>query len=522
MLTGKKIRFYTLGAALVVRLFFAYLVSGSLFRNYHLVSGLDMQTLLRFSEWGSGSESAVIFFSPHRMLIFLQWFFNGGNHNVWVIFAVQAAIGVLGCVAVADLALRLTGKRAGALAAGLLAAFYLPELIHEFSVLQDSLANNLILFAVWGSVMALKKRFSLPWALGSALLWSLALSGRPTALILAAALWGWSFYRLFRCRKLQKALPFVLLLLAMLGSFSTFNALRGWKFSPFYPVMNYAKVYNSSGGVPASEVSVLINAVKRAPWLFSVYDRPENQNIYFWCEKIPVLHLFPSPGLLLPLSCAGLVILLLGGCWKQRSFWIIALPIMFLALPLCTREVIGRYRLMLSPYLILAAVMGYCEFTRRSGKKKILYLLCGGIAAALSVASAENTVRHRAEDLHAWALALENTPGASSREILAAFVDYWQSAKFRSPKAFRAVIDRALAHKDLTLAAGIVAQAYHNGIDRDLVGYYHGWILVLHQQPRMVAKIYSAVDPAKLPEDLRKNYLRIRHDTQILLHKQKK
>ncbi len=523
MLKRKKICLYTFCTALAVRAVFAYIVSGSMFRNYHLVPGLDMQTLLRFSEWGSGARDAVPFFSPHRLLIFLQWFFNGKNHNVWSIFAFQAVIGALGCVVIADLTLRLTGKRRGALAAGVLAAFYLPELIYEFSVLQDSLVLNLTLFAFWSTAVAVQKRFALPWALVSAVLWSLALAGRPTAVLLFAGAGVWSFYRLYRCRKLRKLIPFALLLLVLLGSFSSFNALRGWKFSPFYSVMEYAKVYNSSSvGTPASELTLLVNAVKRLPWLFSAYDMPENCNIYFWCEKHPVLHLFPAPGLLLPCACAALVILFVSGGWKKERFYLMLLPVAALALPLCAREVIGRYRLMLTPYLITAAVAAFYVFRRGNGRKKQLYLLCGGIAAVISLVSAEKCVRNRAEDLHAWALALENTPGASKDEILAAFGDYWQAAEFRSPKAFRAVTDRALAHRELPLAAGIIAQAYSNGIDRNLVGYYHGWIFVLRQEPRMVEKIYSAVEPEKLPEDLRKNYLRIRRDTQMLLHKRQK
>ena len=135
MLTRKNILFATFGIALAVRAAFAGLVSSSLFRYYHHVPGLDMQTLLRFSEWGSGVPDAVPFFSPHRILIYLDFLLHGNAHHVWNIFAVQALLGALGCAATADLALKLTGKRRGALTTGILAATYLPSLIYEFSVL---------------------------------------------------------------------------------------------------------------------------------------------------------------------------------------------------------------------------------------------------------------------------------------------------------------------------------------------------------------------------------------------------
>ena len=55
MLTRKNILLATFGAAIAVRAAFAVIFSSSLFRYYHHVPGLDMQTLLRFSEWQSGS-----------------------------------------------------------------------------------------------------------------------------------------------------------------------------------------------------------------------------------------------------------------------------------------------------------------------------------------------------------------------------------------------------------------------------------------------------------------------------------
>ena len=62
MLTRKKILLTVILAALTVRSVFAIAFSQSFFANYHLVPGLDMQTLLRFSEWQAGNETAP--FSP--------------------------------------------------------------------------------------------------------------------------------------------------------------------------------------------------------------------------------------------------------------------------------------------------------------------------------------------------------------------------------------------------------------------------------------------------------------------------
>ncbi|MCI5779533.1 MAG: hypothetical protein MR051_06950 [Lentisphaeria bacterium] len=515
-----KVFVCTFGFAAAVRGVFAYLVSVSMFRNYHRVAGLDMQTLLRFAEWGNGGPGAVPFFSPHRLLLGLDWLMRGGSHSVGTIFAVQALLGALGCAAVADMMLSFTGKRRGALIAGGIAALYLPALIYEFSVLQDSFALNFTLFAVWGTLRAWKRRFAPAPAALCALLWSLAMTGRPTALGCAAAFGGWSLWQLHRRGLIRRAILPAALVCILLGAYSAFNRRYGWDFSPFYQVMPYTRVSNAAPGAPPATVwQVTLHAAGRSPRLFSAREIPENHNLYFWCEKLPVLHAFPAPGALLPCAVAATAALITAGAFRRRFFWYIFIPILTLALPLCAREAIGRYRLTLTPYLILAAVTGFYAFRKLPVRRQALALLLGGTAAMLSLLDARSAPRVRAEDYHAWALAVEATPGAGKQAILNAFGDYWQETGFRSAKAFRAIVDRALQFRDLPLSAAIVTQAYRNGISPDLVGYYHGWIFMLADDPASVERIYSRIDPRRLPSELRPTYRRVRGDARKLLHK---
>jgi hypothetical protein len=158
MLSRKKILLTTGAAAIAVRGIFAWIFSASMFKNYHLVRGLDMETLLRFSEWGTGGD-AVPLLTPHRLLLFINWIAHGKTHETAPVFFIQSLIGVLGCMAVADITLSLTGKRRGALAAGVIAALYLPSLVYEFSILQDSFTVNFTLFAIWGTLYARRKHF---------------------------------------------------------------------------------------------------------------------------------------------------------------------------------------------------------------------------------------------------------------------------------------------------------------------------------------------------------------------------
>ena len=522
MLTRKKICLLTVGFALVVRAGFAALVAGSLFRFYHCVPGLDMQTLLRFSEWGGGGPDATPFFSPHRIMLFLNWLAHGGRHGVAVIFAVQSLLGALGCAAVADLTLALTGRRRGALAAGCAAALYLPLLIYEFSVLQDSFAVNLTLFAVWGTVRAARRRFAPVPAVGAAALWSFALAGRPTALLCAAGFGLWAAAGPARRHRLRRMLLPTGILLILLAAYSAFNCRHGWDFSPFYRVLEYTRVSNAAPGeAPASLRQVAFNAARRAPALWAAGEIPENHNLYFWCEKLPVLHALPSPGLLLPAAAAGLAVLLVSGNWKRRSFMVIAIPLLTLALPLCARTVIGRYRLMLTPYFILAAAAGWHAFRRLPVRRRALAALTGGAAAALSAHATVPPPRVRAEDHHAWALAQKAVPGATSEQVLNAFDAYWRAAAFRSEKAFRATVDQALAHGDLRRASRIVAEAERNGISPALTDYFRCWIFALAGRPEKVAQLASRVDPARLPAELRPRFLHLRDDTRKLLQKRR-
>ena len=222
---------------------------------------------------------------------------------------------------------------------------------------------------------------------------------------------------------------------------------------------------------------------------------------------------------MLPCACAALAILLVSGAWKRRGFWVIVIPLLTLALPLCARTMIGRYRLMLTPYLFLAAVAGWYAYFRLSPHRRGIAVLAGGTAAVVSAHACAPLPRVRPEDHHAWALAQKAAPGATEKEILDAFDVYWRATNFRSEKAFRAAVDQALALGDLPRAKTIIDQARRSGISPDLVAYYHGWIFVLSGRPDQVEKIYARIDPQKLPPELRKEYFRVRDDTRKLLQK---
>ena len=118
MFSKKYILCVTGVVAVIVRLVFYALFAGTMFRYYHMVQGLDMQTLLRFSEWGNHPDLPP-FFTLHRLTIYLIWKFNNAVHSVDMVFLLQALFGIAGALAAADLTLKLCGKRKAAIVAGI-------------------------------------------------------------------------------------------------------------------------------------------------------------------------------------------------------------------------------------------------------------------------------------------------------------------------------------------------------------------------------------------------------------------
>ena len=158
----------------------------------------------------------------------------------------------------------------------------------------------------------------------------------------------------------------------------------------------------------------------RLPQLFKTGELPENQNIYFWCEKIPQFNLLISPGLLIPCAVAGIMVLLLTGAWKKR-YGLLLIPIVTLALPLCAREVIGRYRLMLTPYFTVICVCGFYELKKITAPKRNILLIAALVAGGMTFFIHTDLKKIRPEDHHAWAEALIRTPGTEKKEILEAY-----------------------------------------------------------------------------------------------------
>ena len=430
----KKVLWIVAAVGFLVKLAELLIWRESDFRFYHLVPGLDMETLLSFGEWGTPGNG--FFLTPHRALIAAWWALNGHVHYVTGIVAVQSLFGVMGAVLCADLALKFCNRdRIAALACGLFYLFYGPFFIYEFSVLQETVALNLILLAFHAAVSARSRRGFL-WA-GIAL--GLCVVGRPTALFFVPLMIGFMAYRELAKRRrpwkkaAKKLLPSLAGAFAVLCLVSIANRTFGGNWNCFFNVLPYSLEFNAGAGKSAvsgsSYLRMLVNAVKRAPQMFMPTEIPENLNYCFLCRKMPFLNALPGPGILLPLALAGMLLLLPK---LRRPPALALLPIVSLVLPLCVREPIGRYRLTLIPYFILCA--GYWGHFAKGKPIRYRAIVAFGVAAvcfALLLPTYRSDLL-RSDDYLAYSIAAN--PGKPNGRALPILAEGWQRSGFRNNK----------------------------------------------------------------------------------------
>lgn len=493
----KKILCIVAAAGVLVKLAEFLAWRGSTFRFYNFVRGLDMETLLRFGEWGTPGNG--FFLTPHRLLVAAWWSLNGHSHHVPGIVAVQALFGIAGAVLCADLALKLFRRdRIAALACGLFHLLYGPFFIYEFSVLQEAVSLNLILLAFHAAVSARSRR-TFVWA-GVAL--GLCVVGRPTALLFAPLMLGFMAYRERVTRRrpwrtaAKRLLPALGGTLAVLCLVSVANRSFGGNWNCFFNVMPYSLEFNAGAGGNSAAghpyLRMAANAVERAPRMFMPTEVPENLNYCFLCRQMPFLNALPGPGILLPLAVAGMLLLLTK---PRRPAALVLLPVITLILPLCVREPIGRYRLTLIPYFILGA--GYWLHFARGKPVKFNAIVAVGIAGAcfaLLIPTYRSDLL-RSDDFLACAIAEEYPGGGRPTEgSVALLSEGWARGKFRNNK-LGLNLYRRLNGKS---ALQVLILGANNSPEKDVYLHYLAFHLADAGNFAAAEKLLAQIDPGKL------------------------
>ena len=74
----------------------------------------------------------------------------------------------------------------------------------------------------------------------------------------------------------------------------------------------------------------------------------------------------------------------------------------------------------------------------------------------------------------------------------------------------------------MDLVQTLLVQGSTHGIDRNLLLYYQMWFFVLRNDPETVGKISTKIDCNALPEELQKQFLKVKQDTLQLLKRKTK
>jgi len=474
-----------------------------------------METLLRFGEWGTPGNS--FFFTVHRLQVFLFHYLNNGTHPVLWHTLWQSLLGIAGAVMLADIALKLSGKKVLALVAGILWALNPVELMYEFTTLQDSLVNFGIILSIWSFLIARKHHFSLFYALGAGGAVGVAATGRPVAIGLVLLLSVWNFQYLYR-RKLPLKRIFGLItgIIAVWLCFSAVNFRQGGTFNCFFNPVPYAVSVNTDQDAVACNtaqqpvcrfIPILKTSLKmaaRIPQVWSPTEIPENLNIYFLRTKIPF---FRIPFEFIPLcAAAGLLLMLLTGAWKKRAGFIL-LPIAALVFFICIREPIGRYRLLLLPWFVLLTVW-LISFCNTHSRALVLSLILGGLMIGRCFLYAPPL---RAADYAAWGWALEK----EAKQITPEVIKHFQLAYLLKPEANNAValITRAMRTDNRDLAEK-TAQHWMSVSNNAPLACYYGALAAFPDHIRM-KEFLSLVKEQKLPRKLRFRYYIMSGDVHI-------
>ena len=490
---------------MVLRVMFVLFYLSSPFRFFHEVPGLDMETLLKFGEWGTPGNA--FFFTLHRLQVFLFWKLNGGHHPVLWHVLLQALMGAAGALMLSDIMLKVSGKRTLALLAGVLWALNPVELMYEFTTLQDSLVNFGILLSFWSFLKARQHRFAPLYALAAGCAAGCASTGRPVAVGMAFVLALWSAFYLYRRKApLKRVLAYIGGILLVWGLFSSVNGIKIGKFSCFFNPVPYAVSVNTlpAESSPAAVqtppalnplVTTVFKMVQRIPRLWAPVEIPENLNIYFLRSKIPF---FRVPFEFIPLcAAAGILFLIITGSWKRKT-GLILLPILSLSFFLCIREPIGRYRLLLLPWFVLLTVW-FFHYISKKNKYFAASVLMLVILFHLTCLSAPPL---RAADFSAWGWALEKESGKTHPEA----VKYFSAAFALKPEANNAIalITRAMRTDDRHLAERS-AEHWMKVSSFSPLSCYYGALTAFPDQRKM-KKFLDLAKPESLPSPLRFRY----------------
>lgn len=498
-------------------------------RWYCNINGLDMQTILKL---GTLFYEEKCVFSFYNMFLAIILFFNNNVHSVETIIIVQLLSGVVAAPLVAWCTLRLWKRKYWAVASGLLMALYAPAMMYESVVLKESLFLFFALLSLFAVLKAHKVHFS-PFSLFlCGILLALMVTYRVSGLIFCCFASAWILANIFK--KLQKnrkkifirisflasgiALVLIPFFIVSLESFSSNNTygkyLRNYIFSSRSSIESI-NVVNSKTSVEKNtkntEVnnkinkafSLLNNACKRIPPLFSASKIPNNVNYYFLKYKLFPLQYLVGPYLVIPLATVALLLLIFnGGILRKES--ILFVFIFSYMIPLCAFVPLARYRLvlipvfcMLAPYpLFMAAKYLRAQKTLLASIPLFLWIMTAYINLPLNSFL-------RATDFASYGKGIQFQTG-SSTEALPYFYQAYELAPWKQMTVIN-LADALLKCREPEKARAILIPAWQKSPDDLAYRYYLGIAYFFTREPEKAEKLFKSINPEDLG-DLKPKY----------------
>lgn len=501
----KKVFIFTGITALLVRVIYGFGFLSSELAAFNYLPGLDMATLLRFSEWTSSDPESLPMFVLHRFLLFFCYILAGKSHNVILIYAVQSLFGIAASIFAAQGVWLLSKNRKAAFAGGLLYAVYGPFMLYESVALQESVLVHTLTIA-FVLLLNFRENKSLPAGILCGLLLGLNSSGRPATAFAALVLAMFPLWEMRKEKFDRRLLSIPLSLLLVWLCASLFNGYFRNSFSPFFNVLPHlvevhAPAKSAAGAAAGNSchpyLSVFAGAIKNVPILFGMREVPENLDYDVIRKLLPILSV--GPLLLMPFAIAGMITFLLS---RRKELLILYIAVASLALPLASRVPIGRYRLMLIPFFIIFAVLFVLEMIENRQRRLAMAGITVGVIGC-NMLCASPLVRPNPPAHHTLALAAEIRRTDSKKHLLAA----WEKSGYTyKPSGLMLVLD-CMKKQNYSAAENIIAENKSNAPE---FLYYLALIRTAQSRFAEASAILNSIpEPEKLGKILYPKYRKL-------------
>ncbi len=408
---------------------------GTPFRYYHLIPGLDMQTHMNYAHLFC---QGGINFSLYRFVMAIILLLAGSDAKASVgIVLFHCFCGICICLLTVFIALYLTRSRFAACIAGIFAALYSSELVYECFVLREPFFALTCVLALAASV-GVRIRANILHLLVCGMIIALPAATHFYGIIWTLCCLCWIVFRIFKGMsrpavgggrsKVRLTPALALGTASVFAAASVYNVCNRQSPLPFPAIPDFKYIAKAGseqnlktlsvpesakdGGESARKgTSSAMNYAEKFLMLFHHYEIPDNVNVYFVRNFLWPLKLSLTPGIVLPLAVAGILILLIQQKLLSRYLVLFAY-LAALGLPLVVYVPLARYRLALMPvFCILAAYPAAYLYGRLRLPSKGAVVLLAYFAAGMLFCYFSTKIPgesyYRGEDFVAYGAALE-------------------------------------------------------------------------------------------------------------------